>query len=37
VSENAIDVLGKAGADADEFDSHVIVHQWGHFSEATWA
>jgi hypothetical protein len=24
-------VLGKDGADADEFDDHVIVHEWGHF------
>lgn len=36
-SENAIYVLGKAGADADEFDSHVIVHEWGHFFEANLA
>jgi hypothetical protein len=27
-------ILGKDGADADEFDSHVIVHEWGHYFEA---
>lgn len=31
--ENEIYVLGLAGADADEFDSHVIVHEWGHYFE----
>ncbi len=36
-SENEIYVLGKAGADSDEFDSHVIVHEWGHFFEANLA
>ena len=33
-AENQIYVLGKEGADTDEFDSHVIVHEWGHFFEA---
>ncbi|QSQ16952.1 hypothetical protein [Myxococcus landrumensis] len=33
-SENEIYVLGMAGVDTDEFDSHVIVHEWGHFFEA---
>ncbi len=33
-SENEIYVLGKAGADLDEFDNHVIAHEWGHFFEA---
>ncbi|WP_342380604.1 hypothetical protein NVS55_13270 [Myxococcus stipitatus] len=32
--ENEIYVLGMAGVDTDEFDSHVIVHEWGHFFEA---
>ena len=31
--ENEIYVLGKDGADTDEFDSHVIVHEWGHYFE----
>lgn len=25
---------GHGGLDTDEFDSHVIVHEWGHFFEA---
>jgi hypothetical protein len=32
--DKQIYVLGKAGVDTDEFDSHVIVHEWGHFLEA---
>ncbi|MFO0597607.1 MAG: hypothetical protein U0228_20035 [Myxococcaceae bacterium] len=32
--ENEIYVLGKSLVDTDEFDSHVIVHEWGHFFEA---
>ncbi len=31
--ENEIYVLGLVGADIDEFDSHVIVHEWGHYFE----
>jgi hypothetical protein len=26
-------ILGKDGVDTDEFDDHVIVHEWGHFLE----
>ncbi len=33
-SDGEIYVLGKAGADSDEFDTHVIVHEWGHYFEA---
>ncbi|NTX39378.1 hypothetical protein HUA78_33575 [Myxococcus sp. CA033] len=33
-SENEIYVLGKEGADTDEFDDHVIVHEWGHYFES---
>lgn len=33
-AENQLYILGKEGADTDEFDSHVIVHEWGHFFEA---
>lgn len=32
-AENEIYVLGQDGVDTDEFDSHVIVHEWGHFFE----
>lgn len=31
--ENEIYILGKDGADTDEFDAHVIVHEWGHYFE----
>lgn len=27
-------ILGKASVDSDEFDRHVIVHEWGHYFEA---
>lgn len=27
-------VLGKEGDDTDEYDDHVIVHEWGHYLEA---
>jgi len=33
-SQNEIFILGKDGVDTDEYDSHVIVHEWGHFFEA---
>jgi hypothetical protein len=32
--ENQIYILGRSGVDTDEFDSHVIVHEWGHYFEA---
>jgi hypothetical protein len=32
-SENQIYILGKEGVDTDEFDAHVIVHEWGHYFE----
>lgn len=32
--EGEIYILGKEGVDTDEFDSHVIVHEWGHYLEA---
>lgn len=32
-SEGEIYVLGLVGADTDEFDTHVIVHEWGHYFE----
>lgn len=31
--ENQIYILGKEGIDTDEFDSHVIVHEWAHYFE----
>ena len=32
-SAKAIYVLGKEGNDTDEFDQHVIAHEWGHYFE----
>ena len=29
----AMFILGKADDDIDEYDAHVMVHEWGHFSE----
>ncbi|WP_157471655.1 hypothetical protein [Gilvimarinus agarilyticus] len=29
----AVYVLGQAGVDSDEYDAHVIAHEWGHFVE----
>ena len=26
-------ILGKEGADTDEYDPHIIVHEWGHYFE----
>jgi hypothetical protein len=31
--ENQLYILGFADNDTDEFDSHVIAHEWGHFFE----
>ena len=33
-SVNEIYVVGKDGVDLDEFDNHVIVHEWGHYFES---
>lgn len=27
-------IVGKDGVDTDEYDNHVIVHEWGHYFEA---
>ena len=32
-NENAIYLLGEAGRDTDEYDPHVIIHEWGHYFE----
>ena len=34
-SANRLFLLGKDGDDAEEFDDHVIVHEWGHYFEDT--
>ncbi len=31
---NSIYILGAEDIDTDEYDSHVIAHEWGHFFEA---
>jgi hypothetical protein len=33
-SENAIYILGKDKVDTDEFDTHVIVHEWAHYFQS---
>lgn len=30
---NQLYILGEADVDSDEFDKHIIVHEWGHFFE----
>ncbi|MDD4974747.1 MAG: hypothetical protein PHY93_10380 [Bacteriovorax sp.] len=30
---NQLYILGKLDVDTDEYDNHVIVHEWGHFLE----
>lgn len=32
--DNQLYILGKDGVDTDEFDTHVIAHEWGHFYQA---
>jgi hypothetical protein len=32
-TDGEIYILGKDGDDTDEFDSHVIVHEWAHYFE----
>lgn len=32
-TNGALYLLGKDGDDAEEFDDHVIVHEWGHYFE----
>ncbi len=32
-NENVVYLLGDAGRDTDEYDPHVIIHEWGHYFE----
>lgn len=32
-SEGNLYILGEANDDTDEYDSHVVVHEWGHYFE----
>lgn len=34
---NELFLLGKVGVDADEFDDHVVAHEWGHYFEDTFS
>jgi len=34
-SDNNLFLLGTDGVDTEEFDDHVIVHEWGHYFEDT--
>ena len=34
-SDNKLFLLGMDGVDTEEFDRHVIVHEWGHYFEDT--
>lgn len=33
-SEGQLYILGKADSDTDEYDDHIIAHEWGHYLEA---
>lgn len=32
-SNNQIYILGKSNSDTDEYDEHVVIHEWGHYLE----
>lgn len=32
-SNDQIYILGQANSDSDEYDEHVIIHEWGHYLE----
>ncbi len=32
--EKSLYILGDANTDTDEFDDHIIIHEWGHYFEA---
>jgi hypothetical protein len=32
-SNDQIYILGRANSDTDEFDKHVVIHEWGHYFE----
>jgi len=32
--ENNLYILGDANSDTDEYDDHIIIHEWGHYFEA---
>ena len=32
--ENNLYILGDANGDTDEYDDHIVIHEWGHYFEA---
>ncbi|SFV65122.1 hypothetical protein MNB_SV-12-1646 [hydrothermal vent metagenome] len=32
--ENSLYILGDANSDTDEYDNHIIIHEWGHYFES---
>jgi hypothetical protein len=32
--EDGLYILGDEGGDTDEFDNHIIIHEWGHYFES---
>lgn len=36
-TENQLYILGKENVDTDEFDHHVVAHEWGHYFEANFS
>jgi len=35
--ENSLYILGDANSDTDEYDNHIIIHEWGHYFEANFS
>jgi hypothetical protein len=33
-SDNQLYILGKENVDTDEYDDHVVAHEWGHYFES---
>lgn len=33
VGNGRVNILGDANSDTDEFDRHVVIHEWGHYFE----
>jgi len=33
IGENSLFLVGEAASDTDEFDDHVVVHEWSHYFE----
>ena len=35
--EHSLYILGKENSDTDEYDNHIIIHEWGHYFEANFS